>query len=73
MTPLLIALAMTGAQYDRFHRVLCSRTDVAVIRNDDPALRYFRHRGYPLKDAKVDLAIERANGCQNVIERGNRP
>jgi hypothetical protein len=59
----------TQADWDRYHAIVCSRTDVAHIRNDDPGLRFFRHRGYPLKDAKVDLAVERANGCQNVIDK----
>jgi hypothetical protein len=67
-----VALILTQAQWERFHRIVCSRTDVAHIRNDDPALRFFRHPGYPLKDAKIDLAIERANGCENVIEKRNR-
>lgn len=42
---------------------ICSSRETHHIRDNDPALILFRHRGYPLKDAKVDLAIERVNGC----------
>lgn len=73
MTGLLIALALISVPTERFYRVLCSRTDVAVVHDDDPALRYFRHRGYPLKDAKIDLAIERASACENVIAKFRQP
>lgn len=45
-----------------FQAMVCSRSDVAVIRDDDPALILFEHRGY--RDAKIDLADERANGCE---------
>lgn len=43
--------------------VLCSRRDVAVIHDDDPALPMFRKPGRSEEDAKFHLAVERANGC----------
>lgn len=43
--------------------LICSVRETDHIRNDDPALPVFRDRGERIEDAKVDLAIERVNGC----------
>ena len=47
--------------WTRRHKLICSRPEIENIRDDDPALPLFRDRGESLEDAKVVLAVERAN------------